>query len=204
MTLLSLNVLLILDFILCHLIINLSKLLEVTKVCSLCLGINQEYMLKQQKRYEEFKTEAIAEGRKQPLGEGALIFDEVKIIDKLIWNSKSERFVGVAMSSEEFPQICDLFPKQHEQTSEPQAAQYVLQFLWRDLSANFDVIGPYFSSDRHLTQSFMMSCLMETMRVLHACGFQVTCLVCDGASTNLSLIKTTMGLRGLHYVAFIV
>ena len=166
-------------------------------------GVNEEYLMVQKQRYKEFCDDKEKQGAKRPLSEGALIFDEVKIIDKLVWNSKSETFVGVAMSKEDCSQIRDIFAKSDEH-HEPQAAQYVLQFLWRDLSADFDLVGPYYTASQHLNQQFLMGCLMETMRFLHAYGFAVTCLVCDGAATNLSLIKTTLGIKGLVLSNYII
>jgi hypothetical protein len=160
-------------------------------------GINHEYMLAQRERYMCFCSEKVKQGAKKPIGEGALVFDEVKIIDKLVWNSRSETFVGVAMSKDDCCEIRDIFAKA-DTDSQPLATQYIVQFLWRDLSADFDVIGPYYSSSKHITQQFLMGCLMDTMRIFTAYGFCVTCLVCDGAATNLSLIKTTLGLRGKH------
>ena len=104
-------------------------------------------------------------------------------------------FVGVAMSQEDYCQIKDIFSESVD-NNESKPAQYIVQFLWRDLSADFDIIGSYYSSSQHITQQFLMSCLMDTMRVFQAYGFSITCLVCDGAASNLSLIKTTLGLRG--------
>ena len=68
-------------------------------------GINHEYMSKQRARYTEFKTQVKHQGKKEPLREGILIFDEAKIIDKVIWNLKSESFIGLAMLEEDFVQI---------------------------------------------------------------------------------------------------
>ena len=50
---------------------------------------------------------------------------------------------------------------------ECQNAEYVLQFLWRNVSSDFDVTGPYFTLD----------------------GFKVRAFLCDGASSNLALLK---------------
>ena len=51
-------------------------------------GVNEEYLMVQKQRYKEFCDDKEKQGAKRPLSEGALIFDEVKIIDKLVWNSK--------------------------------------------------------------------------------------------------------------------
>lgn len=38
----------------------------------------------------------------------------------------------------------------YEELKAPQTvkASYIMQFLWRDLTSDFDVIGPYFSSNK--------------------------------------------------------
>ena len=138
--------------------------------------------------------ENIKQEKKKPIGEGALVFDEVKIIDKLVWNIKGKMFVGVAISQEDYCQITDIFSESVD-NNEPKPAQYIVQFLWRYISTDFDIIGPYYSSSQHITQQFLMNCLMDTMRVFQAHDFSVTCLVCGGAASNLSLIKTTLGLN---------
>lgn len=72
-------------------------------------GINGDYLWSQKQRYDAFCIEQVSQGAKKPLGEGTLIFDEVKIIDELVWNSRSESFVGVAMSKEDCCQVRDVF-----------------------------------------------------------------------------------------------
>ena len=61
-------------------------------------------------------------------------------------------------------------------------ASYIMQFLWRDLTSDFDVIGPYFSSGKGLECKFIMSCLMTTIQAFHIYGFNTNAVVCDGAS----------------------
>lgn len=78
----------------------------------------------------------------------------------------------------------------------PKKTTYILQFLWRDVSSKFDLIGPFFTSESGLDARFTAACLFEVMRSLEAVGFQVTCLVCDGASCNLTLLKNLCGVRG--------
>ena len=79
---------------------------------------------------------------------------------------------------------------------EPHGAEYVLQFLLRDLTSKFDLIGPYFMCSKSVDHGFVSGCLFETMRALNAYGFHVSCLVCDGASSNMRLIKSTLGISG--------
>ena len=47
--------------------------------------------------YNQRQKEAKEQGKLVPLGEGSLIFDEVKVTAKLQWNSRNNSLVGYAM-----------------------------------------------------------------------------------------------------------
>ena len=70
--------------------------------------------------YDDFKAEKRMKNPHglQPLGDGVLVFDEVKVVLHLLYTS---------LGSEE----------------EPKQASYMLQFLWRDLTSEYDIVGPY-------------------------------------------------------------
>ena len=42
-------------------------------------GINEEHLLESAKRFAAFKAQRVGEGMRPPIGEGVLIFDEVKV-----------------------------------------------------------------------------------------------------------------------------
>ena len=42
-------------------------------------GISEEHLLESNKRFQEFKLKRAADGMAPPVGEGVLIFDEVKV-----------------------------------------------------------------------------------------------------------------------------
>lgn len=72
---------------------------------------------------------------------------------------------------------------------------YILQFLWRDLSSDFDVLGPYFTLSKTAEARYLHPMVTKAMLVFHQYGFHVRCLLCDGASSNLSLLKQFCGAR---------
>lgn len=76
------------------------------------------------------KEEASQSGQKIPLGEGILIFDEVKVVEKVMWNSKNHAFQGLAMDETELMQLNDVVTDQGQ--TEP--AKYVLQFVARPVA----------------------------------------------------------------------
>lgn len=43
----------------------------------------------------------------------------------------------------------------------------------------------------------MLACIMDTLRQFHAFGFKVSLLIVDGASSNLSALKSLMGVQGV-------
>ena len=88
---------------------------------------------------------------------------------------------------------CMMFSHQPLQVGARRLAIYIVQFLWRDLTSGFDLIGPYFpvpnSMDSNLLQEFFMLCL----KAFTAYGFRVAIVLCDGASSNLTLLKMLCG-----------
>ena len=162
-------------------------------------GINEEYIEEKGKENALFCDENISRGRKKPLGLGVLIYDEVKVMAKVMLNMKNEQFIGLAMSESEMTHLHDIY---HCLASkDPVPAEYVLQFLWRDLTSKFDVIGPYYSLNSTINHHITIETLYETMRVFHNHGFKTNAIVCDGASCNLAPIKLlTTGKKGAYGV----
>ena len=77
------------------------------------------------------------EGKKESKKDGVLIFDEVKVISRLMWNSRSQTLVGLSMRHDEMATLGDIF----QTIDEDSVAQtsHILQFLWRDLTSDFDI-----------------------------------------------------------------
>ena len=56
------------------------------------------------------------------------------------------------------------------------------------LTSDFDVTGPYFTCPSTI-EMFLHSIVTRTVLAFSQFGFGVRALLCDGASTNLSLLK---------------
>ena len=147
-------------------------------------------------RYEAFKEQQKQEHNILPESDGVLIFDEVHVISRIMWNSCSQRVVGFAMTPDDMANLLDVY-----QTLDPDAATqnttYILQVLWRDLTSSFDIVGPYYTSSGTFESKFVLGVVIQTIKLFHLYGFNTSLLVCDGASQNLTTIKTTMGLSGV-------
>ena len=85
-----------------------------------------------------------------PKADGVVVFDEVKVISSLIWNSRDHRIVGLTMTEKDQASLHDVF-RYFSDGHRTQQTSYILQFLWRDLTSSFDIVGPYFTSDETLT-----------------------------------------------------
>lgn len=90
------------------------------------------------------------------------------------------------MSSEEFLSLHDIYKGINEE-EKCQKTMYMLQFLWRDLSSDYDVIGPYFNCPYTMETPYLHSIVIKTVLAFCRSGFFVRSLLCDGASSNLSL-----------------
>ncbi len=93
-------------------------------------------------KYAEDTISLEKNNHKKPLGVRNLIVDEVKVIGKVMWNSKNE-FIGTVLTDDEQSNLCDQYCDNQE--DQLQAASYMVQTLWRDLTSKYDLIGPYFS-----------------------------------------------------------
>ena len=149
-------------------------------------------LAEEKKKYEDIKDFKMKMNLPVPLGEGALIFDEVKVSASIYWNAKSNKFVGHALSPEDVSSLHDIY-QEISPSGEIKKASYILQFLWRDITSNYDIIGPYYTSENGLDHKFIMACVFETMHLFSMYGFDVTLLICDGASANLKLLKLMCG-----------
>ena len=96
------------------------------------------------------------------------------------------------MSSDDFISLHDVYEALKED-ERCQKTAYMVQFLWRDLSSNFDAIGPYFNCSSSLEVHSLHSMVIRTMLAFCQFGFNTRALLCDGASSNLSLLKLFCG-----------
>ena len=103
-------------------------------------GIVEDYIIEKSTDYKAFCEEIVKSNRPKPMGIGVLIFDEVKVMAKVMFSVKNEKFLGLAMSEEEMKGLHDIYQDMSSDKLLP--AEYVLQYLWRDLTSNYDIIGP--------------------------------------------------------------
>ena len=105
-------------------------------------GPCKENLRKQVSLYQAF-VEKKAENRYVPLAVGVLIFDEVKVISRLMWNSRSQQMIGLAMQPEDMTSLLDVYSTYSESGSDAKTDQtsYIMQLLWRDLSSSYDIVG---------------------------------------------------------------
>ena len=64
-------------------------------------GEIETHLKEESKIYQQRQKEAKEKGWLVPLGEGSLIFDEVRVTANLQWNSQDNSLIGYAMTSDE-------------------------------------------------------------------------------------------------------
>lgn len=150
-------------------------------------GIDEKAIEQEVTKYEEFVTIQQQKKKPKPMKVGVLIFDETKVQSKIMFNMTGNKVMGFAMTPDELPFLHDIFSSL-DQESEMKTS-YVLQFIWRDLTSSYSIIGPYFNCAKSWDHSFLYDCVMRTLKVFSLYHFRVKAMVCDGASSNLSLLK---------------
>ena len=81
---------------------------------------------------------------------------------KLLWSSRSQKFIGHCMTHDELSSLCDVYATLSPDYRKRQT-NYVLQTLWHDLTSNFDVIGPHFTNDSPFAHEYLCRILMESL-----------------------------------------
>ena len=56
-----------------------------------------------------------------------------------------------------------------------------------------DIIGPHYTNEQTMDHKFLLPTMMDAMFKFHKCGFETCAIVCDGASSNLTMIKEMTG-----------
>ena len=132
------------------------------------LSSNSKCVADQVTQFVLFKAECEKQGKHPPKSDGVLVFDEVKVACQLMWNSRSQTLTGLAMTSKDLSSLTDIY--QLLQTPQTAAqASYILQFLWRNLTSSYDIVGPYFTCADSVDCKFVITCVMETIKL-----FQLT------------------------------
>ena len=126
-----------------------------------------------------------------------LIFDEIKVACQLLWNSRNQTLSGLAMTYKDLAPLNDIY-QYLEEPQNPKQTSYVLQFLWRDLTSSYDIVGPYFTSAQSVDMNFLITCIFGTVKLFQIHGLKTSLLVSDGASSNLATIKATHGHIGAY------
>ena len=106
----------------------------------------------------------------------------------MILNTINNQILGIAVNSDDLPYLQHVYSLLDED-EKIRETHYMLQFVWRDLSSKFDIIGPYYSSAQGFDSKFTMACLQDALYFFEAYSFHVLAIISDGASWNYTVFK---------------
>ena len=132
-------------------------------------------------------------GKQEPKGDEALAC-------QLMWNSRNNQLMGLAKKLTDLASLNDIYTILQSGESNKQTS-YVLQFLWRDLTSSFDIVGPYFTSSSSVDAKFVLACVLETVKLFQCHGMKTSVLVCDGGSSNIATIKACHDHHGAYSIS---
>lgn len=144
---------------------------------------------------DEYNNEQV--GKNKPGKKcGVLICDEVKIDGKLIINMQSQQIVGLGSQFDDYADLYDSFAALKSQ-SQTKAAQFGLQFVWRDATSGFELLGPTWKFVESYQPKHLIACMRRTIAALHRFRFDVLAFICDCARVNLKTVQQLiMGTSG--------
>ena len=122
---------------------------------------------------------------------------------KLLWSSRNQKFIGHSMTHDELASMSDVYSVLSPDYRKRQTT-YVLQVLWRDLTSEFDIIGPHYTSDSQFPHQALCRLLIDSIHQFHVCGFETVAVVCDGAAPNMTMVKEMSGAARKAYRCAII
>ena len=71
----------------------------------------------------------------------------------------SQTIIGLAMNADDQASLYDVYELFHKDSGVEQTG-YIMQFLWRDSTSSYDIVGPsYISSETLMPKLFIRVCL---------------------------------------------
>ena len=128
-------------------------------------------------QYVLYCKKRIKEGKKESMKDGVMIFDEVKVISRLMWNSRNQQLIGLSMTHSDMSSLADIYQSLGDDDTHVQQTSYILQFLWRDLTSEYDIVGPYFTYPKPMESKFVMACVYESVKLFHIYGLKTSAMV---------------------------
>lgn len=148
------------------------------------------YLWESRRAYQELFSD-------DPMCEGVLIMDEVKITGKLIFCPKSRRIVGLGTQFDQYADLLDPYAYLDCQ-SQNRPAEHILQFIWRDVRRNFDVLGGRFSFPNAIEAKQLLPCLKETLVLFHRFKFGVMAVISDFGKPNVKVMEHLIAGKSGH------
>ena len=155
-------------------------------------GINAEAIRQEVIKYAEFVKVQEQKKKPKPMQTGVLIFDETKVQSKTVFNMSGNKVMGFAMTPDELPFLKDISSIDQEDKIRPTMSCSSSG----DLTSSYSIIGPYFNCAKTWDHSFLYDCVMRTIKAFSLYHFRVKAMVCDGASSNLALLKVLAECKG--------
>ena len=106
---------------------------------------------------------------------------------KVTSNLKGRGITGFTISEDELKVLHDVYNNTVQFGA--QKASYIMQFLWREVMSAYDLVGPYFPIESSMASSTLTEFVMLCLKAFTSYGFKVAIILCDGASSNLTMLK---------------
>ena len=110
---------------------------------------------------------------------------------KIAWNVKGGFISGFTMAPDELPVSHDVFTSAIQNGC--QKASYIVQFLWRNLTSGYKLIGLCFPISSSVDSNIPQEFFLLSLKVFSNYGFIISIVLCGGASSNLTLLQLLCG-----------
>ena len=120
--------------------------------------------------------------------DGVLIPDEVKVGCQLIWNSHSQKLLGLCMTRQDLSSM--MFTKYYSTHSKHPTYSIFMEIFDLQLRHYWTIL----TCSESIGEKAILVCVMK---VFHSDGRKTSLLVCNGCPANVTTIKTTHRCSGV-------
>ena len=124
-------------------------------------------------------------------------YHNLQVQTKVAWNLKGGGITGFTIPEDELKELHDVYSNTVQFGA--QKASYIMQFLWRDITSAYDLVGPYFPIESSIASSTLTEFVMLCLKAFTSYGFKVAIILCDGASSNLTVLKMLTGYGSTQF-----
>ncbi len=158
-----------------------------------------EELLAVMEQHRALHEDRIARDPRLKHGQGTLMFDEIKISRRIVFNAADNSLIGIHGSSKaDMTDIDDIY-SEIATGAKLTPSTYILQLSLQDPYTGDCYTGPFVSTVKPISAHELYDYVVQAIDLFHRYGFSTTVLVCDGNASNEKFYRGICGTTDANF-----